>query len=65
MSNRQREVVKRLVMGERVPAIAKAMFISRSTVRNHLSSAFHICGVSTQSDLIELFLATAADQPAA
>jgi DNA-binding CsgD family transcriptional regulator/GGDEF domain-containing protein len=65
MSNRQREVVKRLVMGERVPAIAKAMFISRSTVRNHLSSAFHLCGVSTQSDLIELFLATAVDQPAA
>jgi DNA-binding CsgD family transcriptional regulator/PAS domain-containing protein len=65
MSGRQREVVKRLVMGERVPAIAKAMFISRSTVRNHLSSAFHLCGVKTQSELIELFLSSARDRPAA
>jgi DNA-binding CsgD family transcriptional regulator len=55
LTRRQREVVCRLVRGERVPAIAKAMFVSRSTVRNHLSGAFRQFGVNTQSDLVQLF----------
>lgn len=62
MSARQREVVKRLVRGERVPSIANAMFISRSTVRNHLSGAFRLCGVNSQSDLVQLFLSPGSRQ---
>jgi len=56
MPARQREVVKRLVHGERVDSIAAAMFLSRSTVRNHLSAAFRQCGVHTQGELVRLFM---------
>lgn len=56
LPDRQREVVSRLVQGERVGRIAEAMYLSRSTVRNHLSSAFREFGVSCQEDLVSLFL---------
>jgi PAS domain S-box-containing protein len=54
LSVRQREVVLRLIRGERVPAIADAMFLSQSTVRNHLAAIFEKAGVHSQSDLIQL-----------
>jgi DNA-binding CsgD family transcriptional regulator len=56
LSTREREVVERLLRGERVHGIAEAMFLSRSTVRTHLSHAFHHLGVGTQEQLVGLFL---------
>ena len=52
LSRRQRDIVDRLLRGERIPAIAKAMYISPSTVRNHLSHAFADFGVHSQSELL-------------
>jgi EAL domain-containing protein (putative c-di-GMP-specific phosphodiesterase class I)/DNA-binding CsgD family transcriptional regulator len=56
LPDRPREVVCRLVRGQRVAGIASAMYVSRSTVRNHLSHAFRHFGVSGQEDLVRLFL---------
>jgi len=54
--SRQLEVLARLLSGERVPSIAKSMFISQSTVRNHLSNIFKLVGVHSQAELISLAL---------
>jgi DNA-binding CsgD family transcriptional regulator len=54
VSPRELEIVGRLMTGDRVPAIAAALFISQSTVRNHLSSVFRKLGVNSQQELISL-----------
>jgi DNA-binding CsgD family transcriptional regulator len=54
LSPRELGIVGRLVVGDRVPAIAAALFISQSTVRNHLSSVFRKLGVNSQQELISL-----------
>ncbi|MEY2475738.1 MAG: hypothetical protein QOG87_1053 [Actinomycetota bacterium] len=51
---RQREIVDRLLQGERIPTIAASLYLSRSTVRNHLSRVFKTFGVGTQADLLSL-----------
>jgi DNA-binding NarL/FixJ family response regulator len=51
---RQREIVERLLGGHRVDAIARDLYVSPSTVRNHLSAIFEKLGVASQSELIEL-----------
>ncbi|MBV8952381.1 MAG: response regulator transcription factor, partial [Actinobacteria bacterium] len=53
LSSRQWEVVTRLLRGERVPRIARAMYLSPSTVRNHLSTIFRKLGVHSQAELID------------
>ena len=57
LSPRRREVLERLVRGERVPTIASEMFLSRSTVRNHLSAIFRQFGVHSQEQLLNIFRA--------
>jgi DNA-binding CsgD family transcriptional regulator len=54
LSGRQWEVLTRLLRGERVPAIARALFVSQSTVRNHLTDIFRKLGVHSQAGLLEL-----------
>jgi DNA-binding CsgD family transcriptional regulator len=54
LSLRESEIVTRLLAGDRVPAIAKALFITQSTVRNHLSSVFRKMNVASQQELLEL-----------
>ena len=54
LSARERVVVVLLLRGHRVPAIAEELFVSPSTVRSQLSSAFAKLGVSSQPELIEL-----------
>jgi DNA-binding CsgD family transcriptional regulator len=51
---RQREIVERLLGGHRVDAIARDLYVSPSTVRNHLSAIFEKVGVASQSELVEL-----------
>jgi DNA-binding CsgD family transcriptional regulator len=55
LSPRESEIVARLVSGDRVPAIAQALFLSQSTIRNHLSSAFGKLGVTSQQELVDLY----------
>ena len=57
LSARQWEIASRLLRGERVPAIAAAMYVSQSTVRNHLSAIFEKVGVHSQQELIALWRA--------
>jgi DNA-binding NarL/FixJ family response regulator len=54
LSARELEIITRLMNGDRVPAIAGALFLSPSTVRNHLSAVFHKLGVGSQQELINL-----------
>jgi DNA-binding CsgD family transcriptional regulator/PAS domain-containing protein len=60
---RQREVVQRLARGERVATIAAAMYLSRSTVRNHLTAIFGKFGVHSQEELLTLLRATQGEDP--
>ncbi len=53
LSSRQFEILTRLAAGERVTTIARDLFISPSTVRNHLSAVFAKFGVHSQSELFE------------
>jgi DNA-binding CsgD family transcriptional regulator len=55
LSPRQWEVLHRLLRGERVPGIARELFLSTSTVRNHLAAVFAVVGVHSQEELLTLF----------
>jgi len=61
LSARQWDVVTRLLRGERVPTIARAMFLSQSTVRNYLWKTYRKFGVRSQAELLEKL--RAATQP--
>jgi DNA-binding CsgD family transcriptional regulator len=52
LSRRQSEILLRLTRGERIPAIARDLFVSQSTVRNHLAAIYRKIGVHTQSELL-------------
>ena len=54
LTTRQWEILARLVRGERVPAIAAELYLSQSTVRNHLSAIFKRFGVHSQSELLKV-----------
>jgi len=55
LSPRQWEVLTRLLHGERVPRIAEDLFLSQSTIRNHLADIFKKLGVHSQEELLDLF----------
>ncbi len=54
LSVRQWEIMSRLLQGERVPTIAKELFLSQSTVRNQLSMIYRRFGVHSQAELLAL-----------
>ncbi len=54
LSPRQWDIVTRLLRGERVPDIARAMFVSQSTVRNQLGTIYQKVGVHSQAELLAL-----------
>jgi DNA-binding CsgD family transcriptional regulator len=54
LTARQVEVVTRLLRGQRVLTIARGMFLSPSTVRNHLSTIYRKVGVRSQGELLDL-----------
>ncbi|CCG02400.1 helix-turn-helix transcriptional regulator [Blastococcus saxobsidens] len=58
LSGRELQIVTRLLNGDRVPAIAEALFLSPSTVRNHLSAVFRKLRVASQQELIHLLRRT-------
>lgn len=55
LSPRQWEVLHRLARGERVSTIAAEMYLSRSTIRNHLTAIFAKVGVHSQEELVALY----------
>ena len=52
LSPRQRQIVAALLRGERTSEIAASMFLSKSTVRSHLSAIFKEFGVHSQTELL-------------
>jgi len=54
LSPREVEIVNRMLRGERVATIARALCLSASTVRNHLSSVYRKLGIHSQTELIEV-----------
>jgi DNA-binding CsgD family transcriptional regulator/PAS domain-containing protein len=52
LSRRQSEILRRLTRGERIAAIARDLFVSQSTVRNHLAAIYRKVGVHSQSELL-------------
>jgi PAS domain S-box-containing protein len=60
LSERQSQVLRRLINGEQVPAIASSLFLSESTVRNHLSAIYRKAGVHSQSELLARLIGEAA-----
>jgi DNA-binding NarL/FixJ family response regulator len=63
LSPRQWEIASRLVQGDRVATIAGEMYLSESTVRNHLSAIFQKFGVHSQRELLVLWRAGARSEP--
>jgi DNA-binding CsgD family transcriptional regulator/PAS domain-containing protein len=59
LSPRQWEVVSRLVRGQRVATIAAEMYLSQSTVRNHLSVVYAKFDVHSQTELLARLLSRA------
>jgi DNA-binding CsgD family transcriptional regulator len=54
LTTRELEVVTRLTTGHRPPSIASDLFLSQSTVRNHLGSVYAKLGVNSQQELLNL-----------
>ncbi len=52
LSSRELEIVARLLQGDRVPLIARSLFLSESTVRNHLTSVYRKLNVASQQELL-------------
>lgn len=53
LSPRQAEILTRLLRGERVATIAAELYVSPTTVRNHLTAIFRKFGVHSQAELLE------------
>lgn len=53
LSDREREILAEFAAGARVPSIAKKLFISPHTVRNHLKAIYRKLGVASQAELVE------------
>jgi DNA-binding CsgD family transcriptional regulator/PAS domain-containing protein len=56
LTPRQWDVLTRMVRGARVSTIAEELFMSESTVRNHLSAIYERLGVRSQAELMALAL---------
>jgi DNA-binding CsgD family transcriptional regulator len=54
LTTRELEIATRLLDGDRPPEIANKLFLSQSTVRNHLASVFAKLGVTSQQELLTL-----------
>jgi DNA-binding CsgD family transcriptional regulator/PAS domain-containing protein len=66
LSSRQHEILSRLLRGERVTAMAREMFLSTSTVRNHLGAIYRKFGVGSQVELLQLiYRLSQVDSPSA
>jgi PAS domain S-box-containing protein len=62
LSTRELEIVGRLLEGDRVPAIARRLFVTQSTIRNHLAGVFAKVGVHSQQELVNLFRHAPSDE---
>jgi DNA-binding CsgD family transcriptional regulator len=61
LSERQADILRRTVRGERVQDIARELVITESTVRNHLSGIYRKFGVHSQTALMLRLMPQAVD----
>ena len=54
LSPRQRDIVAKLLTGKRVGEIARDMYLTPSTIRNHLTAVFRKFGVHSQIELLSV-----------
>jgi len=54
LTRREKEVLQLLLEGRRVSSIARCLFLSPQTVRNHLKSIFHKVGAHSQAELLDI-----------
>jgi DNA-binding NarL/FixJ family response regulator len=52
LTSRQREILTRLLNAQRVSVIAAELYVTPSTVRNHLLTIFSKFGVHSQAELL-------------
>ena len=57
ISERERDVLERLLEGADNRSIAESLFISVGTVKSHAHVIYKKCGVSSRSELIQSFWA--------
>jgi DNA-binding CsgD family transcriptional regulator len=62
LSARQTDTVARLAAGQRVSDIARSMFLSPSTVRNHLAATYRKFRVHSQAELLAALFGAIARQ---
>lgn len=55
LSPREREVVDLLLKGPRIAHVAKRLYISEHTVRNHLKAVFRKLNIHSQTELVERY----------
>ncbi len=55
LSPRQQEIALQLLAGKRVPSIARSLYLSPSTVRNHLSAVCRRFGVHSQAQFLDAY----------
>ena len=60
LSARQIEIVSRLIAGDGVDDIAGSLYLSQSTVRNHLSAIYRKFGVHSRAELLASLLRAAS-----
>jgi DNA-binding NarL/FixJ family response regulator len=53
LTERQWDILARVLDGQRVPSIARTLHVGQSTVRTHLAAIFRRIGVHSQDDLVE------------
>ncbi len=56
LSNRERQILGLVVMGQTNGQIANQLFLAESTIKSHLSSAFAKLGVRSRNEAVELIL---------
>ncbi len=62
LSSRQIEILRRMLGGQRVKDVAQELFLSQSTIRNHLSAIYQRFGVRSQTELLKMLRKRAAEQ---
>jgi DNA-binding CsgD family transcriptional regulator len=63
LSERQAEILRRVVSGQRIAAMAEDLNLAESTVRNHLSSIYVKFGVQSQASLLARLMQGPGGQP--
>jgi DNA-binding CsgD family transcriptional regulator len=53
LTERQWDILARVLDGQRVPSIARELHVGQSTVRTHLAAIFRRLGLHSQDDLVE------------